>query len=177
MLLTLPVLLPLVTAITQHLMPQRPGMLRVVGFAGSVSVLLASLLLFSLVQRDGIQVLQVGAWPAPFGITLVADVFSAVMVVMVSVIGLAVAGSSFAGVDPRRVAADPTARRRRRDAHASEERLERDLDARTERADHPLTIERDDRDRPPRLAVLADEAAAAVVPVGNREVDRQDVHL
>jgi multicomponent Na+:H+ antiporter subunit D len=56
------------------------------------------------VRHAGIQVLQVGAWPAPFGITLVADVFSAVMVVMVSVIGLAVAGSSFAGVDPRREA-------------------------------------------------------------------------
>ena len=44
--------------------------------------------------------LQVGGWPAPFGITLVADLLSAVMVVMVGVIGVAVTGSAFAGVDP-----------------------------------------------------------------------------
>ena len=35
-----------------------------------------------------ILVLRVGSWPAPFGITLVADVFSAVMVLVNSVIGL-----------------------------------------------------------------------------------------
>ena len=48
--------------------------------------------------------LQIGSWPAPFGITLVADLFSALMVVMVGIIGVAVTGSSFAGVDPRREA-------------------------------------------------------------------------
>src|SRR6185295_4851957 len=51
--------------------------------------------IFELVQRAGIQVLQVASWPAPFGITLVADVFSAVMVVMVSIIGVAVTGDIF----------------------------------------------------------------------------------
>jgi multicomponent Na+:H+ antiporter subunit D len=49
-------------------------------------------------------VLQIGSWPAPYGITLVADLFSALMVVMVGIIGVAVTGSSFSGVDPRREA-------------------------------------------------------------------------
>ena len=56
------------------------------------------------VEAGGIQVLQVGAWPAPFGITLVADVFSALLVVMVGIIGMVVTGHSFSGVDPRREA-------------------------------------------------------------------------
>ena len=51
-------------------------------------------------RLTGIQVLHVGSWPAPFGITLVADLFSALLVVMVGIIGVAVTGSSFAGVDP-----------------------------------------------------------------------------
>jgi len=104
MLLALPILLPLVTAIMLHLLPQRSRLLRVVAFSGSLGVLIAALWIFVRVQRDGIQVLQVASWPAPFGITLVADLFSAVMVVMVSIIGVAVTGSSFAGVDPRREA-------------------------------------------------------------------------
>jgi multicomponent Na+:H+ antiporter subunit D len=104
MLLALPIVLPLLTAIVLHLLPQRSGLLRVVAFGGPLGTLAAAAWIFVRVRHAGIQVLQVGAWPAPFGITLVADVFSAVMVVMVSVIGLAVAGSSFAGVDPRREA-------------------------------------------------------------------------
>jgi multicomponent Na+:H+ antiporter subunit D len=104
MLLALPILLPLMTAIVLHLLPQRGRPLRVVGFAGSLGSVVAAVSIFITVLRTGIQVLQVAAWPAPFGITLVADLFSAAMIVMVSVIGVAVTGSSFAGVDPRREA-------------------------------------------------------------------------
>ena len=104
MLLTLPILLPLLTAIVLHLLPQRSRLLRVIAFAGSVGALAAAASIFVRVQQTGIQVLQVASWPAPFGITLVADLFSAVMIVMVAVIGLAVTGSSFGGVDPRREA-------------------------------------------------------------------------
>ena len=102
MLLTLPVLLPLVTAIALQLLPRRSRLLRVVAFAGALMILVAAASILLWVQLGGIQVLQVGSWPAPFGITLVADLFSALMIVMVGVIGVAVTGASFAGVDPRR---------------------------------------------------------------------------
>ena len=102
--LTLPMIVPLLTAIVLQLLPQRSRVLRTAAFAGSIVSLAAAVSIFVKVEQAGIQVLQVGAWPAPFGITLVADAFSALMVVMVSVIGLAVTGSSFAGVDPRREA-------------------------------------------------------------------------
>jgi multicomponent Na+:H+ antiporter subunit D len=104
MLLALPILLPLLTAIVLHLLPQRSRLLRVVAFAGSLATLVSAAFIFVRVQHTGIQVLQVASWPAPFGITLVADLFSALMIVMVSVIGVAVTASSFAGVDPRREA-------------------------------------------------------------------------
>ena len=48
--------------------------------------------------------IQIGAWPAPFGITLVADLFSALLLVMVGIVAVVVAGHSFSGVDPRREA-------------------------------------------------------------------------
>jgi len=104
MLLALPILLPLLTAILLHLLPQRSHLLRVVAFTGSLGTLVTAASIFVRVQQTGILVLQVASWPAPFGITLVADLFSALMIVMVSVIGVAVTGSSFAGVDPRREA-------------------------------------------------------------------------
>jgi multicomponent Na+:H+ antiporter subunit D len=104
MLLTLPILLPLLTAIVLHLLPQRSQLLRVVAFTGALAALAVSISIFVRVQQNGIRVLQVGSWPAPFGITLVVDLFSALMLVMVGVIGVAVTASSFAGVDPRREA-------------------------------------------------------------------------
>jgi multicomponent Na+:H+ antiporter subunit D len=104
MLLALPILIPLLTAIVLHLLPQRSRLLRVVAFAGSVGAVAAAASMFVRVQQAGIEVLQVGSWPAPFGITFVADQFSASMELMVGIIGLAVTGSSFAGVDPRREA-------------------------------------------------------------------------
>jgi multicomponent Na+:H+ antiporter subunit D len=102
MLLALPILLPLGTAIALHLVPQRRRLLRVIAFVGALLILGVSAAIFGHVRSEGLQVLQIGSWPAPYGITLVADLFSALMVVMVGIIGVAVTGSSFAGVDPRR---------------------------------------------------------------------------
>lgn len=102
MLLALPIVLPLATAIALQVLPQRSRRLRVVAFLGALLLLAAGVSLLVRVQNAGIQVLQVGGWPAPFGITLVADLFSALMVVMTGIVGVAVTGSSFAGVDPRR---------------------------------------------------------------------------
>ncbi len=104
MLLVLPMLVPLATAIALQLLPYRPRLLRGVAFAGALVILAVSVALFARVQAGGIQVTQVGSWPAPFGITLVADLFSALLLMMVGIIGAAVTGSSFAGVDPRREA-------------------------------------------------------------------------
>jgi len=104
MLLALPILLPLATAIVLQLLPYRPRLLRLGAFAGAVAILAAAIALFVRVESRGIQVLQVASWPAPFGITLVADLFSALLVVMAGVIAVAITASSFAGVDPRREA-------------------------------------------------------------------------
>src|SRR5688500_10936649 len=102
MLLTLPILLPLATAIALHLLPQRSRLLRLVAFLGAVLSLTAAVAILLRTRSAGILVLEVGSWPAPCGITLVADLLCGLMVVMAGIIGVAVTASSFAGVDPRR---------------------------------------------------------------------------
>jgi multicomponent Na+:H+ antiporter subunit D len=104
MLLLVPILVPLATAIALLLLPPRPALWRSVAFAGAVGQLAGAIALFAGVHRGGIEVVQIGGWAAPFGITLVADLFSAVLVVMVGVIGVIVTGHAFSGVDPRREA-------------------------------------------------------------------------
>jgi multicomponent Na+:H+ antiporter subunit D len=104
MLIALPILVPLVTAVLLQLMPHRPKVLRLVAFSGALAILVASIAILVRVERQGIQVVQIASWPAPFGITLVADLFSSMLVLMVGIIGTAITAHSFSGVDPRREA-------------------------------------------------------------------------
>lgn len=100
--LALPILVPFATAILLKALPIRPALLRAVAFLGALGILASAISILIRVRAEGIQVLQIAGWPAPFGITLVADPFSAMLVVMVGVIATAVTAYSFSGVDPRR---------------------------------------------------------------------------
>jgi multicomponent Na+:H+ antiporter subunit D len=102
--LVLPILVPLGTAAVLMLASRRPDTQRWIAMAGSVLLLASTIVVFTRVEADGVQVLQIGGWAAPFGITLVADLIAAMLVVAVGVVGVAVSGVAFAGVDPRREA-------------------------------------------------------------------------
>ncbi len=101
LLVFLPISIPLLTAIAA-LLARRLTAQRVIGVAGAAALLGAGIALLSDVAANGIQTMQMGNWPAPFGITLVADLFSAIMVVLAGLMGLAVAVYSLADIDPRR---------------------------------------------------------------------------
>jgi multicomponent Na+:H+ antiporter subunit D len=102
-LLVVPILVPLVAAILL-MAPARAVVQRRLALAGSIALLASGIALFARVDGGGIQVLQMSGWPAPFGITLVADLLAALLVVAVGVVAVAVSGAAFAGVDPRREA-------------------------------------------------------------------------
>ncbi|HET9372472.1 MAG TPA: proton-conducting transporter membrane subunit [Vicinamibacterales bacterium] len=100
----LPILVPFSTAAILMLASRRPALQRQIALAGSLLLLLSAVAVFLRVNAAGVQVLQIGGWPAPFGITLVADLLAAIMVVAVGVVGTAVSIVAFSGVDPRREA-------------------------------------------------------------------------
>lgn len=102
LLLILPLLVPLGTAAVSLLVRRSRMAQRGLGVAGMAALLGVALGLLASVWTDGIQAAQIGNWPAPFGITLVADLFSAVMVALAALMGLTVAVYSLATVDRRR---------------------------------------------------------------------------
>jgi multicomponent Na+:H+ antiporter subunit D len=102
--LVLPIVVPLSTAVILLLAPRRPQVQRSIAMAGSIALLLSAVWLFRHVEAAGIQVLHMSGWSAPFGITLVADLLSAMLVVAVGVVAVAITTAAFAGVDPRREA-------------------------------------------------------------------------
>src|SRR5688572_17642373 len=102
--LVLPILVPLGTAAILMIAPKRPIAQRWISLAGSVLLLTSAVLVFLRVNAAGVQVLQISGWPAPFGITLVADLLASILIVAVGVVGATIAWVAFSGVDPRREA-------------------------------------------------------------------------
>jgi multicomponent Na+:H+ antiporter subunit D len=100
----LPIVVPLTTGAILLLTPKRPLPQRWIALIGSFLLLVSAAVVFRRVESDGIQVLQISGWPAPFGITLVADLLAAMLVLAVGVVGVAITAAAFAGVDPRREA-------------------------------------------------------------------------
>jgi multicomponent Na+:H+ antiporter subunit D len=100
-LLLLPILAPFLTAILSLLAWKHRTVQRTMSVIGTSVLLACAATLLIHVRQHGIQAVQIGNWPAPFGITLVADLFSAIMILVTGVTSLAVAVYSLAGMDPR----------------------------------------------------------------------------
>jgi multicomponent Na+:H+ antiporter subunit D len=103
LLLVLPLVIPLAAAAVSLVAWGRLRFQRWLAVGGMAALLAAGLaLLAALWWGDGISATQVGSWPAPYGITLVADLFSAIMVVLAGLMGLAVAVYSLSSMDKPR---------------------------------------------------------------------------
>ncbi len=89
LLVPLPVALPLLAAGVSMALP-RPRHKRLLGLTALSATLGAAILLVARVRARGPVAIQIGGWPAPFGITLVADLFAAVMVALGATMILAV---------------------------------------------------------------------------------------
>lgn len=90
LLLVLPVVLPLVGAALSVLLAGHPRIQRSLGAVVLVAATLATIAILVEVEADGVISTAVGGWPAPIGIVLVADLFSAIMLVIAALMVLAV---------------------------------------------------------------------------------------
>ncbi len=99
--IAIPILIPLAAAALCATFWRSVAMQRAVSLLASALMLPASLLLLWTVSTHGIAAAQMGGWRAPFGITLVADTFSAIMVVITALMGLMIAVYGVAYPDTR----------------------------------------------------------------------------
>jgi multicomponent Na+:H+ antiporter subunit D len=99
----LPVLINLITAIVLLFAWPFPRMQRWIGFAGTLLFFICSVYLVSQVAGGEIYVSQGGNWAAPYGITFVLDPFSALMIFLTAVCGLAVGAYASVSIKSKRV--------------------------------------------------------------------------
>ncbi|MGV8884348.1 MAG: Na+/H+ antiporter subunit D [Microbacteriaceae bacterium] len=94
-LVPLVVLLPLLGAALALILARRPRMQRAVTLFALSGVLIVGILLLITVDTEAPLVVEVGGWKAPFGIVLVVDRLSALIVVVSAIVLLAVLLFSF----------------------------------------------------------------------------------
>ncbi len=88
--IVLPVVLQLAAAIFLMFFWGKKNSQKIISISFSAVNLCVAVWLFQLVWINGIQTMNAGNWQPPFGITFVVDVFSAVMVLLTAICGLAV---------------------------------------------------------------------------------------
>lgn len=102
--LVLPLIIPLTTAVLTLVVRNNIGWQRRISLLGAGALFISSIVILSTVNRYGILVLQIGNWEAPFGITFVADLFSAIMVTLTGILGISIAFYSIGSIDREREA-------------------------------------------------------------------------
>ncbi len=100
--LLLPLFTPFITALLCVLVWKHNRLQSWLTVGGMLAMLVFSFNLFTHVRSEGILVLQAGNWSAPFGITLAADMLSAIMVTLTALIGLTVGFYSIPSMDAKR---------------------------------------------------------------------------
>jgi multicomponent Na+:H+ antiporter subunit D len=100
--LILPVLIPFAASILTLFVRRSTSAPRGVHVLSAALSLVVSVGVLVRVVSGEILVLDVGSWPAPFGITFVADLLSALMVTVTAVVSLAVAITSLSSIDGER---------------------------------------------------------------------------
>jgi multicomponent Na+:H+ antiporter subunit D len=104
MLLALPILIPFAAATATLFVWRHANAQRWIGLGGALALLGAAILLLDEVAANGVIALRVAGWRAGIAISLVADLFGAIMVVLTGLTGTIVAVYSLAGIDHRREA-------------------------------------------------------------------------
>lgn len=93
-LIIIPILLPLISGAVMLLLAERSRKLKGgIGIATTLVLLIVSIILLqqadAMPSGSSVQTYQLGNWPAPFGIVLVLDRLSALMLVLTSVLAIA----------------------------------------------------------------------------------------
>ena len=101
-LIILPILIPLFTGIVLIFFSKNIPVQRWISTISALATIVAASMLTSLVYKNGIQTMDVSNWDAPYGITLVSDMLSALLVLTTSVIAFASLFYSFKSIGEER---------------------------------------------------------------------------
>ncbi len=98
MILFWPVVIPFLTAVLCLLAWKSTEMQKGISLAGALALFGSALMIFTEVATNGPFAAQAGSWAPPFGITMVADMLSAIMMLLVGFVAVCVVMFSFSDI-------------------------------------------------------------------------------
>lgn len=85
-LIILPIIIPIIAGMVLVIFKKMIKLQRFLSILVTLSVGVVSILLLEKIKAEGVQILYLGGWQAPFGITLVADMFAVLLLLATAVI-------------------------------------------------------------------------------------------
>ncbi|HZK43545.1 MAG TPA: Na+/H+ antiporter subunit D, partial [Syntrophomonadaceae bacterium] len=86
-LVILPIIIPLITGLILVILRKQIRLHKILTLLAIAAITVVSIFLMHHITIKGVQTLQLGNWPAPFGITMVADMFAVLLVLTTSIVG------------------------------------------------------------------------------------------
>jgi multicomponent Na+:H+ antiporter subunit D len=87
-LVILPLIIPILAGMIMVIFRKYTTFQRVLSIVSLLLVIVVAVYLVVQIDRDGIQILHLGGWEAPFGVSLVADMFAVLLVLTTGVVSL-----------------------------------------------------------------------------------------
>ncbi|KAB7670729.1 Na+/H+ antiporter subunit D [Bacillus sp. B1-b2] len=84
----LPIILPVIAALIMVIFRRKIRLHRILSFLALLLVSIVSIILVGQNKKEGIQVLQLGGWEAPFGVSMVADMFASILILVTSIVSI-----------------------------------------------------------------------------------------
>ncbi len=87
-LLIAPVIIPLMTGMVLIIFQKNIYLQRILSLVALLATVVVAILLMNQIKDSGIQTIQLGGWEAPFGISFVGDMFSALLLLATSIVAV-----------------------------------------------------------------------------------------
>ena len=101
-LIVLPIIIPIIAGMVMVIFRNKIKLHRFLSIAAILSIGFVSVVLMEQVKAEGIQTLYLGGWEAPFGITLVADMFALLLVLVTAIVYLCCIYYAFSSIGAER---------------------------------------------------------------------------
>ncbi|MDD4565810.1 MAG: Na+/H+ antiporter subunit D [Eubacteriales bacterium] len=101
-LIILPIIIPIISGLVMIIIRNHTRLHRIISILATVLIGLSAVLLLEQIRESGVQILYLGGWEAPFGITLVADMLSALLVFVTAIVTFCCLWYAFSSIGAER---------------------------------------------------------------------------
>jgi multicomponent Na+:H+ antiporter subunit D len=103
-LIILPIIIPIIAGLLMVIFKKSIRFQRILSILAIVSTGAVAVILINQISKDGIQILHLGGWKAPFGVSMVADMIATILILVTSIVAVCCLLFAFQSIGEKREA-------------------------------------------------------------------------